>query len=123
MSSQANPIDNVTAKVIACLFILICLAIGAVGLILPIIPGLLFLAIAAIVAAKHSPALERVLRRNRTMSGYLDSTDGFLALTLPKKIQFGALLCLKMLIDAVAYVVSLVAKLVSREGISASRQQ
>jgi len=57
------------------------------------------------------------------MSGYLDSTDGFLALTLPKKIQFGALLCLKMLIDAVAYVVSLVAKLVSREGISASRQQ
>jgi uncharacterized membrane protein YbaN (DUF454 family) len=123
MSSQANPIDNVTAKVIACLVILVCLAVGAVGLILPLIPGLLFLAIAAIVAAKHSPALERVLRRNRTMSGYLDSTDGFLALTLPKKIQFGALLCLKMLIDAVAFVVSLVAKLVSRNGISASRQQ
>jgi uncharacterized membrane protein YbaN (DUF454 family) len=113
----------VTAKVIACLFILICLAIGAVGLILPIIPGLLFLAIAAIVAARHSPAFERVLRRSRTMSGYLDSTEGFLALSLSKKIQFGALLCLKMLIDAVAYVVSVVAKLVSREGISASRQQ
>jgi uncharacterized membrane protein YbaN (DUF454 family) len=113
MKSEANPLDNLTAKVIACLFILICLAIGAAGLILPIIPGLLFLALAALVAAKHSPSLDRVLRRNRTMSGYLDTADGFVGLPFWRKVQFGGLLCLKMLIDGIAYTVSVVTRLVT----------
>ena len=119
MSSEANLIDNATAKLIALLIILVCLAVGLAGLILPIIPGLLFLGIAALVAARHSPALERMFRSNPTMNGYMDSTDGFIDLPLAKKVQVGALLCLKMLIDGVAYVVSAVAKLISR--LSSSR--
>jgi uncharacterized membrane protein YbaN (DUF454 family) len=112
--SPANPIDDATAKLIACVIILACLAIGLAGLILPLIPGLLFLGIAALVAARHSPALERMFRSNATLSGYMDSTEGFLDLPLAKKIQLGGWLCLKMLIDAVAYVVSVVAKLMGR---------
>jgi uncharacterized membrane protein YbaN (DUF454 family) len=112
--SSGSPIDNATAKLIACAIILVCLAIGLAGLILPLIPGLLFLGIAALVAARHSPALERVFRSNATLSGYMDSTDGFLDLPLAKKIQLGGWLCLKMLIDSVAYAVSAVAKLMSR---------
>jgi uncharacterized membrane protein YbaN (DUF454 family) len=109
---SAGPIDNATAKVIACVVILACLAIGLAGLILPIIPGLLFLGLAALIAARHSPALERLFRSNATLSGYLDRTEGFLDLPLGKKAQLGLLLCLKMLIDTVAFVVTFVAKLV-----------
>jgi uncharacterized membrane protein YbaN (DUF454 family) len=109
---SANPIDNATAKLIACVVILVFLAIGLAGLILPIIPGLLFIGIAALIAARHSPALERLFRSNATMNGYLDSTEGFLDLPIGKKIQLGLLLCLKMLIDTVAFVVTFVAKLI-----------
>ena len=112
MSTTATSTGNLTAKVVACLLVAVFLAIGAMGLILPIIPGLLFLAIAAIVAAKHSSTVDRLLRRNRTMSGYLDSADRFSSLSFPQKIQFGCLLCLKMLIDGVAFVVAAVMKLV-----------
>jgi uncharacterized membrane protein YbaN (DUF454 family) len=109
---SANPIDSATAKLIACVVILVCLAIGLAGLILPIIPGLLFLGLAALIAARHSPALERLFRSNATLSGYLDRTEGFLDLPLGKKVQLGLLLCLKMLLDTVAFVVTFVAKLV-----------
>ena len=66
------------AKLFAGIFIVICLAVGVVGLILPIIPGLLFLAIAAMIAARHSPSLDRWLRKNRVIGSYLDSGEGFL---------------------------------------------
>jgi uncharacterized membrane protein YbaN (DUF454 family) len=126
MDSEAtpstNPIDSATAKLIACVVILACLAIGLAGLILPIIPGLLFLGLAALIAARHSPALERLFRSNATLSGYLDRTEGFLDLPLGKKVQLGLLLCLKMLIDTVAFVVTFVAKLV-RDVTSSSGQR
>ena len=116
MTTETNPIDNATAKLIACVLVLVCLAVGLAGLILPIIPGLLFLAIAGLIAAKYSPALERTLRRNTTVGGYLDTADGFVGLPFWKKVQLGALLCLKMLIDGVAFVVVAASKLVSAVG-------
>jgi uncharacterized membrane protein YbaN (DUF454 family) len=110
MKSEASGTSS-TAKLIACLLVLIFLAVGAVGLILPIIPGLLFLAIAAVVAAKHSSSIDRLLRRSPALAGYLDSADGFVDLTFWRKVQFGCLLCLKMSIDGIAFVVSVVTKL------------
>jgi uncharacterized membrane protein YbaN (DUF454 family) len=113
MRAETKPIGSLTAKIIAGALILVCLAVGAIGLLIPIVPGLLFLAIAAIVAAKHSATIDRLLRRNRTMSRYLDSADGFVKLSLARKLQFGALLCLKMLIDGTAFVVTQLARLLS----------
>lgn len=111
MRSATGPIGDVAAKLIACVLILLCVAMGVVGLILPVVPGLLFLGVAALVGARHSATIERMVRRNRTMSGYLDSTDGFLDLPAAKKIQFGAWLCVKMLIDGIAFVISAGARL------------
>ena len=112
MSADTNLFANVPAKLIACAVIVACLALGAIGLILPLIPGLLFLAIAAVVAAKLSPAFERTLRQNPTIAAYLDRTDGFADLPLGKKIQVGALLCVKVLIDGIALLVAVVMRLV-----------
>lgn len=112
MPADTNSFDSVPAKLIACAVIVACLALGAIGLILPLVPGLLFLAIAAVVAAKFSPAFERMLRQNPTLSAYLDRTDGFVDLPLGKKLQVAALLCVKMVIDGIALLVSLVMRLV-----------
>lgn len=112
MTSETRTFDSATAKVIACAVVIACLALGAIGLLLPIVPGLLFLLVAAVVAAKLSPSFERTLRQNETVAGYLDRTDGFMELPLGQKIQVTCLLCVQMLIDAVALLVSAVMRLV-----------
>lgn len=111
MKTAAGSIERFWARLIACLLVVVCLVIGAAGLVLPVIPGLLFLAIALIIAAKHLPFLERRLRRNATFSRYLDSADGFYELSVAKKAQFGAWLCLKLLIDGVAFLVAMLMRL------------
>src|SRR5262245_23474951 len=112
MSSETRPFDNVTTKLIAVVVIVVCLALGGIGLLLPLFPGLLFLVIAAAVAAKLSPAFESTLRQNSTLAGYLDRTDGFVALPLGQKIRVACLLFVKMLVDGVALLVSIVMKVV-----------
>ena len=111
MKPEAGLIGSVTSKLIACLLIILCFAVGAVGLILPVIPGLLFVAIALMLVAHYFPAMDRRLRRNRTIRSYLDSADGFRGLSWPKKLQYGCLLCLRLFIDAVACFVYVVSKL------------
>jgi uncharacterized membrane protein YbaN (DUF454 family) len=106
MQTESPAFDNVSTKLIACGVIAVCLLLGFAGLILPLIPGLLFIAIAAMIAAKLSPKFRDMLRQNDTLRGYVDRTDGFVGLPLAKKVQVGALLILKMLIDGVAFVVA-----------------
>ena len=112
MSSESPAFDSVTTKLIACVAIIACLMLGVLGLLLPIVPGLLFIGIAAIVAAKLSPAVDRTLRRNATLAGYLDQTDGFADLALGAKVLLACLLCVKMLIDGVALLVAGVMRVV-----------
>jgi hypothetical protein len=109
--SATRQVGSATVKLIGLAAILICLALGVVGLVLPIVPGLLFLAIAALIAARHSPSFERLLRTNRRLGGYLDGTKRFQSLSLGRKLQVGALLCLKMLLDAAAWTGAAVGKL------------
>jgi uncharacterized membrane protein YbaN (DUF454 family) len=103
--------DNVSTKLIAAGVIVVCLLLGFAGLILPLIPGLLFLAIAAVVAAKLSPRFAETLRQNETLRGYLDRTEGFAALALDQKIKLAGLLFVKAIIDGVAFLVAGVMKL------------
>jgi uncharacterized membrane protein YbaN (DUF454 family) len=110
MQTDTHAFDNVSTKLIAAGVIVVCLLLGLAGLILPLIPGLLFLAIAAIVAAKLSPRFAATLRQNDTLRGYMDRTEGFAALPLDGKVKLAGLLMLKMLIDGVAFLVAGVMK-------------
>lgn len=112
MSSEIRTLDDTTTKLIACAVIVVCLVIGGVGLLLPMVPGLLFLAIALVVAAKLSPSFERRLRQNATLAGYLDKTDELRDLPLGQKVRLAGLLCVKMLVDGVAVLVAVVMRLV-----------
>jgi uncharacterized membrane protein YbaN (DUF454 family) len=111
MQTDAHVFHNVSTKLIACGVIVVCLLLGLAGLILPVLPGLLFIAVAALVAAKLSPRFAAALRRNDTLRGYLDRTDGFVDLPLEQKIKLAGLLFVKALIDGVAFVVASVMKL------------
>ena len=111
MNTRARWIGSLTAKLLAFLLIVLCFAVGAVGLVLPIIPGLLFLAIALMLVASFFPAVDRRLRRNRTISSYLDSAEGFRGLGWPARIRYGFWLTLRLFVDTVAFCVYGVSKL------------
>ena len=120
MTNDTPLFDNLTTKLIACAVIVACLLLGLVGLILPLIPGLLFIVIAIFVAAKLSPRFAATVRENDTLRGYLDQADRIAGVPLTQKIQVVGLLLLKMLIDGVALLVAGVMKLVkAAEGFSA----
>ena len=120
MTNDTPVFDNLTTKLIACAVIVACLLLGLAGLILPLIPGLLFIAIALFVAAKLSPRFATVVRENDTLRGYLDQADRIAGVPLAQKVQVVGLLFLKMLIDGVALLVAGVMKLVkAAEGLSA----
>lgn len=110
---STSMLNGLLAKLLAGIFVLICLAVGVVGLILPIIPGLLFLAIAAMITARHSPSLDRWLRKNQVIKAYLDSGEGFLNLSWPRRIQFVFWLCLKIFIDTIVLIFAFVASLLT----------
>ena len=110
MQTDTPSFDSVSMKLIAAGVIVVCLLLGFAGLILPLIPGLLFLGVAAIVAAKLSPRFAETLRQNETLRGYIDRTAGFNELPLNEKIKLAVLLFVKALIDGVAFLVAGVMK-------------
>lgn len=112
MSSESDPFANLPVKLVAAVVVAVFLVVGIAGLVLPLVPGLVLLAIAAVVAAKHWPEFDRMLRRNATASRYLDEANGLAELPLGKKAQLACLLFIKALIDAVTVLISTVTKLV-----------
>jgi uncharacterized membrane protein YbaN (DUF454 family) len=110
--TSTSNFDCLSTKLIACAIIVACLLFGLAGLILPLVPGLLFIAIAAFVAAKVSPRFASMVRENETLRGYLDQADRIAGVPLAQKIQVIGLLFLKMLIDGVALLVAGIMKLV-----------
>lgn len=103
------------AKLVAGLAILVCLFVGAIGLLLPVVPGLLFLVIGAFVAARHFPAMDGWLRRHRALGPHLDRADRYAerygALDLWRKVQVGALVGVRLALGGIALGLSLARRL------------
>ena len=105
-----SKIGGSSRKIIPCVVVLACVVVGAAGLVLPIIPGLLFLAIAAFIAAKHFPWVDTRLRRHRAIGKHLNNADRFRNLSISEKVQIAGWLCVKMLVDGLAFIGSFVTK-------------
>lgn len=103
--------SNLPMRLVACVLVAVCLVLGLVGLILPIIPGLLLLVVAAVIGARHFPWLERRLRRSPVADGYLSKADRFLDLSPVHKLEVGALLCVKLVLDGIALAAAAATKL------------
>lgn len=83
--------------------ILFFTALGIVGLLLPILPGFVFLFIAAVLASRHIPALARYLERNPYTAKGLPLGRGFLNLSIWGKVRLGLWGLLKVTVDGVAW--------------------
>ncbi len=115
-SGSASKPAHWFARLLALVFLLLCVAIGMAGLILPVIPGLLFLALACMIAATIFPPLERYLRRYPGLSIYLDRMAGFHRLAVPEKIRFVGWLLVRLVIDSFRCLLELLARLLSTAG-------
>lgn len=106
---KRNSIGSMSGKTLAVALVLACLLLGIVGLVLPIIPGLVFLAIAAVVAARYFPSVDERLRRHRAIGEHLHQADRFFQLTLREQIQVAGWYCVKVFLESVALIRSFLA--------------
>lgn len=97
------------SKLLALIILLLCVAVGMMGLILPVIPGFLFLMLALLFAAKLSPAIAGKLNRYAWFRTYLDKTAQFSELSWKGKTQLLCWLLIKLLVDAVVWMVAALA--------------
>jgi uncharacterized membrane protein YbaN (DUF454 family) len=98
-------------KLLALILVVAFLALGLIGLVLPLIPGILFLVLAAALIARHSPAARHRMRQHRGLGRCLDHADGFLDSDVTTKIKLGALYAAKAVVDGLNAIVGLVVRL------------
>lgn len=91
-------------KLVAGMVVLACVAIGLVGIVLPVIPGLLFLAIAALIVARNVPWIDVRLRTNASFARHMHRIDRFFSLGPLDQLRVGALLSVKWTCDLLDHV-------------------
>ena len=104
MNTKTNRVDVLPSKLLACLLALVCVVVGTVGLVLPIIPGFLFLILAVLIVARHFPTIETWLRKSRTFDRHMDRADSFMELPALDKVRVSGLICVKIVLDTLAFV-------------------
>lgn len=106
---QKEPASHWFSTLLALIILLLCLAVGMVGLILPIIPGFLFLILAALIAAKLFPAIDTKLRQYTWFRSYLEKSANFSTLTWRGKTQLICWFVLKALLDSILWMLAALA--------------
>ena len=109
---QPNNTDWVAAG-FAVFILMVCVAIGLLGLLLPVLPGLLFLAFAALIAAKLFPSFDKILRKNRMFAPYLQHSENFTRLSWRGQVRFVCWMTLKVVIDGIRMLLTAITRLVS----------
>lgn len=86
-------------KIVAACIVLAFVVIGMIGIVLPVIPGLVFLALAALVAARHVPWIDARLRRHHAFGPRMHRVDRFFRLRFVDQVRVAALLSVKCTLD------------------------
>ena len=73
---------KIVGKIFVIIQILAMVALGILGLLIPVIPGLIFLLAAALIAARYFPALESRLHRNRYSAECMRLSNSFFNLDI-----------------------------------------
>jgi len=104
-------VERTANKIISFVLIGVFVFLGLLGLALPILPGILFLLIAAIMASRHIPALATTLEQNPYTAKSLRLSQRFSHLDVWGKVKFCGWGFLKITIDSVEWSVSVIARL------------
>ena len=99
IKSVAGSVGKVSMKFVIAAVVLTCIMLGVIGLILPIVPGLLFLVVAAVLVTRYFPAIDGWLRRNGTMARHLNDADRLGRLDLWDQIRVGGLICARIVLE------------------------
>ena len=132
MKRMACRVGHLSFKLVIGLIVLACVMAGLVGLVLPIVPGVIFLALAAFIGARHFPEAERwaweKARQSPTLGRYVDGARRFSfsrislsRLTPGQRLWFGLLLGARALVDGAALIAAGFARVARRAGAMASR--
>ena len=78
---------TIFGKIIILAQLLFFIALGLLGLLIPVIPGLLFLMVAALIAAKYFPTLETWLHKNRYSAECMHISNRFSTLHIWDKAR------------------------------------
>lgn len=105
------------ARILALFLLLLCLGLGLVGLVLPIIPGLLFIAFAAMIASWMFPGLSQQVHKwpwlAQLLTPYFNSAKGFTKLSPQGKCRLLLWITAKVMVDSFVVMWEALAKLLS----------
>lgn len=90
--------------------IAICVVIGLVGLILPIIPGVLFLFVAALLLAKISPRFETILKSTSVLGRVRKFRRSIMVLSVPQRLKLSFWIMARTIVNTVESGIKLVKK-------------
>ena len=105
---------HLAGKLAAAALIAGLLVLGLLGLLLPILPGLLFLGIAAVMATRHFPGLHGTLGRNRYAAEGMRMGNGLLRLQPWDKLRLCFWGTLKYTLDVVAWTAAMIQRQVKK---------
>lgn len=88
-------------KVLSLLLITICLILGVIGVLLPVIPGVLFFFIAALLCTRVSQRAHRYAHDNAWYRRQLDSWHRSSQLPMLARLKLAILLAIRSVADAV----------------------
>ncbi len=104
-------VERTANKLISFTLIGIFIVLGILGLALPILPGILFLLIAAIMASRHSPALANYLEQNPYTAKSVHMSHRFSHLDFLGKVRICAWGVLKITMDSVEWGIRVIRKI------------
>jgi len=78
----------------------ICLILGVIGLILPVIPGILFLFIGAVLLSKLSPRFAGLLKQNTWAQKWQRRAGSFRQMNNGHRLKLSFLMAAKSLVDS-----------------------
>ena len=100
----------IAGKIFILVQVVCLIALGVLGLLIPVIPGLLFLMLAALIAARYCPALEAWLSRNRYAAECMRISNGFLNLDIRDRLRLCFWGTAKFTLNGIEWSVQLLAR-------------
>lgn len=94
---------KIVGKIFILAQLLLFIALGLLGLVVPVIPGLVFLVAAAVIAARYFPTLETWLHKNRYSAECLHISQRFSNLHIRDKARLCFWGTLKFILNGIEW--------------------